>query len=391
MLVRIPLTEGNTSVTPVYAESDPGATQPGNSTLPVRFSLSPASLTRIPDYNFSRYAHPAVKLDVAVPEADLPVVASWLGAAAADTTAASETLVKRMTAAVTDAISRYYANCNRCGLFTRPLRIGAALRHADGSFSHISEPVLLKPSAMAPLMAIREPETAGNTLHTVTEIINTPADIYLTAEPFEANGEGTEATHLVVFATRQCEVMTGGETVQAIRTFNIFGERVAGWSYNRLAEDIVTQKALADNAFRILTEIPLGEASQGIGPVKLNPDIADLNDWTSLPTFIGDENWDGQKQPDGKTIESDAFDLYRPEQYKKVKGAALRGIFPRTGGEAVTFSLYGSLHRDKWRLLGRTRGAYIRFLRAVGYRWFRIEIQAPYTARFDAVTFDISP
>ena len=55
----------------------------------------------------------------------------------------------------------------------------------------------------------------------------------------------------------------------------------------------------------------------------------------------------------------------------------------------IEISLYGSHHREKWRLLASARGAHIRLLRAMRYRWLRVEITARAGSAFDALTFEV--
>lgn len=131
MIIRIPLTDKNCKITPVFTDS-PAPPESGSETftLPeISFSLSPAPLPDIPAYNFSRYSHPCTEINVGVPEADMPLVKAWLGISPGQAGATpGDTLVKRMTTAVTSAIENYFSATARKSIFTRPFRIAYAMK-----------------------------------------------------------------------------------------------------------------------------------------------------------------------------------------------------------------------------------------------------------------------
>lgn len=398
MKVRVPFTAKNVTVTPIYTEpvNPDNPDNPNNFSPNLSFALSPAAPDLLPDYSHSRYSHPATEINVTVPDDDKPVVASWLGSATASAGQPSETLLKRMTAAVTDTIERYYADTARRTLFTRPLRVGYALKHADGSFSYISVPQLLRPAASAPIMAIRSASMPDSILTTVTEIINTPMILSVSIPKFDIDSLSTDMpvrsapVSIVIFATSQCSVLTGDEIVNGIRQYELFGERVPIWSYNRLAEDMVIARAMGDTEFRIMAEVPVAEASQGIDNLQIPKAGTDLNNRTAFDKFTGNDNWEAEAQPQRIRIETEPFDLFRPEEFKKVRGVTLRGIFDRLSREeGVSFTLSGSLHRDLWHEIAGARGAHLRYVRGFAYRWYRLVIDAPYPSQFDAAVFDI--
>lgn len=390
MKLRIPLTDLNSVVTPVFDET-PDA--PQQSLLPeFSFSLSPAPLSSLPDYDYSRYAHPTVRINVMLPEADRDIVSSWFGASPSGGAIPSATLVSRMTSAVTSALRQYFTDASHRALFTRPFRVGYALRNPDGSITDFHRAVLLSPSAMAPLLPVREYSLSGGVLQTVTEIINTPMMLTVDIPPFTAEGTAASpGSAIIIFMTEQADVMSGNETVSGIRTFEIFGERVPGWNYNRLAEDMVHDSALSDSRFRIVAEIALREAAAGINGMRLPDGNSDLTRWDSFPALPDSDGIEADKPASRLIISTVPLDLGYPENYKKVRGVTLRGVFTREISEdGVCFSLFGSHHREQWRHIATARGAHLRVLRGVGYRWYRLEINAPAGSQIEAATFEVN-
>lgn len=388
--IRIPLTVLNTFVTEIF-DDDSTPENPGNS-FPfnaVSFSLSTVPLSRLPDYNFSLYAHPSVNLGVMVPNDDLALVKSWLGNPTSAAGSPSETLVNRMTSAVVNAITKYFSDTSQRGFFTRPFKTGIAVRKKDGTFSSAGVPTVMTPSTVAPLMAIRESSLTGSGLQTVTEIINTPVRLQAHIKPFSLDLNDPESDSIVFLSSRQCDVLDGNERVSGIRSFEIFGEKTPCWNYNRAAEDLIMQNLNEDTSYRIIGEIPISDATAGIDAIDLPMISTNPEDWNSLPVFNGSP--DCGRKPSRLAIETIPFDLGKPEEYKRVKGVTLRGIFSREISESgIKFTLYGSHHRERWHRIATVRGAHLRFLRTVSYRWYKVRIDAPYPSQLDAVTFTIS-
>lgn len=397
MLVRIELNDDNRDIAKIYPEG-PDSGKPdegGNSVVNgifdlISFNLSAADISQLPDYNLSRYAHPAVNIDIQVPDGDKSVVMSWLGGGTGGS-APSETLVRRMTGAVIGAIEDYFTASARRGFFTRPFRIGAAVINSEGSLVAVGAPKLISPATMAPLMLVREPSVSGETFHTVTEIMNSPMSLSLSVKPFEPSNFDIDLSgRFLIFATAQAQVLSGEETVTGIRSVEVFGERAPAWNYNRLAEDIVLQKASSGHDFRVIAELPLSEIRNGVSAFKLPQNGTDLTDWKSFPEFENKDKLEDGMLPSRIIVTTRPLDLKKPEEYKKVRGVTLRGVFTReTGNEGVSFTLYGSHHRERWHMVAKGQGAHIRLLRAISYRWYKIEIDAPYGSNFEAITFEI--
>lgn len=408
MLIRIPLDDRNHVRTPIYPETPDVPDTPDVPETPA-FELPEArwALTsRIPSaYASSRYSHPVTPVNVSVPDGDTATVTGWLGNATGN--AASETLVKRMTTAVTGAMTSYFTACAREALFTRPFRIGYALRLADGTHAAPRAARLLLPSTAAPLMIVREPRMSGNTLQTLTEIVNNPMKLTVSLDPFTLPDDlAPRVTHLDFYATRQCDVLTGDEQVTAIRSSQYFGEDVNVWSYRRMSEDLVREAAMADTAFRIIGSVPVAKATAGISSLELPSELKNLSDWNNYPALGADDTADPD-DPDNPArpythvvISTTPLDLGLPETHKHIRGLTVRGVFPRCHGmspaekresdQSLKVSLYGSHHRERWHLLARSAGPHIRLLRAVRYRWLRVEITAPRESEVEALVFEVN-
>ncbi len=385
--IRIPLTGKNSTVTP-YDNPDAPPVVPDTPpfTLPeASLKLTPAT---IGEYNYSRYAFPATEISVVIPDDDLEAVRAWFGQTATGVTAPGSTLVKRMTEAVIPEIRQFYTAAARASLFTRPFRLGYALRLDDGTHVAAAAPRLVTPNARAPLMAVREPVLSGNTLRTLTEIMNTPMELAFSLPAFEIPAEySSRVTGLDIYATRQCDTLAGDETVKAIRTYSVYGENVPCWHYTRLAEDLVREAAEADNAFRIIGSLPAKEAAAGINALRLPSNFKNLDNWDNYPTI--DTGSDGTS-PESSHIRilTAPLDLGMPDTFKRIRGVSARGIFPR-GAEGIRVTLLRSHHRDVWIPVATATGAHIRLLWAVRSRWVQVEITAPLGSVVDAIVFEV--
>lgn len=407
MIIRIPLSEKNCTISPIPLDDTAGnggndsgsgstTADPTNPldgfTLPdVSFLMSPGKMTA---YESSRYSHPVTEVNVSVPDEDLPLVNSWFGNTVTETSVASDTLTRRMTEAVINKISAYLTDAARASLFTSPFRVGYALRLTDGTHVCRSSTRLLSPNEMAPLMLIRESKLSGNMLQTLTEIVNTPTSLAAAIPAFSLPENSSDnVTHLDFYATRQTPLLTGDETVTGVRTYSYFGDNLPCWHYQRLANDLISEAALADNSFRIIASVPIADAVMGADNVSLPLDIKNLDNWTDFP--ILDNLPDTPDMPVDPEIPhthirltTSPLDLGLPERDKKVRSLTVRGIFTREPG--IEVSLFGSHHRDRWHLIASSYGPHIRYLRTIRYRWLRVELTAPRDSSFDALTFEIA-
>ncbi|MDE6007253.1 MAG: hypothetical protein K2G67_06850 [Muribaculaceae bacterium] len=429
MIIRVPLDDTNSRVSygyrtalnpiskhPVTVCQTPEKLSEERTASFSDFSLLDYSLVKalLPAYSSSRYDYPVKQIDIVVPDDDKPTVAGWFGNGTGSV--ASDTLVKRMTAAVIPAIRTFQGDAARIGLFTRPFRLGYALRSKSGKLFEVQPPVIITPNAQSPVMVIREASHSADDLKTVTEIRNGAYELRVSLPPFSLPETlDEEVTEVVFYVTEQCSMMAGNEQVTGVRTYNLDGGRYPGWYYQRLSAEEVRQRAIADSTFRIIGRVALGDALNGITDYRLPDSSLDLTDFTSYPDAGKEAGGDDPEDPNGPgdpdyprpvsvTVTSEALDLGLPERDKRILSVTARGIFSRHP-DSVTFTLYGAHHRPyedadapvedinaagHWHRIATANGPHIRFLRGIRYRWLKAIVTAPFPARVDALTFGIS-
>lgn len=410
--IHIPLTDTNTTVTPHPLPSQPetgssfptsetgGSSSPSASGVPgfqpgVSISSSPADVA---GFTLSRYFHPACTVNVNIPDTDIPLAHTWLGATATQPLTPSETLIKRITDAVIGTFKTYLDRAAQQNLFTSPFLIGYAFRRADGSHCDVSPFTKKLVNTRAPQLVVHEAVLNANSLQTVTEIYNTPVRLHLDIEPFEIDPAQLPAvTHLDIYAGKPVPLLDGHEQVTAIRTAQIAGENMKIWHYNRLSEDIVLSNLAATSDFRIIASVPIATAMKGVADMQIPQEGTNIHNWNALPSLDGGAPPGDIDNPQEnyryKQITTSFLDLGRPGEEKKVRGVTAGGIFPRAlngNGEEITMELLGSHHRDTWRTVARCRGAHIRLLRTCRYRWWQVRIVTPRDTRIDSLVFHIS-
>ena len=417
--VRVPLFTYNHTLTPIYdTDPDPGDTpDPGTNPDPepipdlsgilesISFSMYPSQLE---GYIFSRYSHPATLMNCVIPDDDLPLVKSWFGGAPV-TAVASDTLVKRLSDSVFGHLKDFIADAANASLFLAPCRIGAAIRIDDGSYCCVSKPVYLAPNTMAPLLAIREYSLYGTSLQTIVEMICTPVKIAAQIPAFQLpESVASRAEAIVFFATRQGDILAGDETVKGVTTTDIYGETSRCWHYDRLSPDVIRANVLADTDFRIIGEVDIAQASEGVTSLQIPITSGALATWKMLPKFdpkqsgndgeINDPTLPGGDVDDNYSrirLVTAPLDLGYPDDEKMIREVALRGIYNRLpptqkGDPSLPeINLFISPHRDRWRKIATGQGGYIRLPVGIRTRWLKVEVIAPRDSTFDAITFHI--
>ena len=384
----------------------------------LHFELRPV----IPDgYVSHRTRNPVTLINVSVPDDDVRVVTGWFSNSPLTGGAASETLLKRATAAVTDALKLFYNDCDRVGLFTRPFKLGYALRLADGRHFAHGEIRTVVPAAQAPLLPITSKGLSNGILQTVTELLIQPLSLFVSSDAFEMpSALSSRVTHLDIYATRQADTLSGDESVYGVSTLIVDGQRYTGWNYRRLSADVVADNAASDRNFRIIASIPIAQVQAGLNEEPLPAPQRNLLNWTNLEILKPDEpggsgsGGDGDNPPSESETPEDPvrpnvvykslrlrtgpLDLELPETRKWVRGLSVRGEFyrrlPRVAVaedsvRELKVTLYGAHHRGYWHRVAVACGPHIRLARAIGFRWWLVEIEAAADAEIDALTFEI--
>lgn len=324
-----------------------------------------------------------------VPDEDLQLVKTWLGATSSTSALVSETMVKRMTSAALGAFKQYRERALLRNLVTSPFVVGYALRRVDGSHVKISPFVKKLVNTRAPLLAANEISLTGTSLQSVMEIMNTPVGLRLDVDPFSLdNGLLASVTHLDIYMGKPVDLLAGDEQVTAIRSAEIAGERRKIWFYQRLTEDIILSRVGATVDFRVVASIPISEAMAGIKGMALPGEGVNLGSWDKIGKLDSDVKPGDVEKPeehyDYKRIVTASLDLGDMDAMKRVRGITARGVFSRRDME---IELLGSHHRDRWRVVGRCRGPHMRLLRGVGYRWWQVRVLMDADGELDGIKF----
>lgn len=353
-------------------------------TLSPLFSISPTGETTAPSVDF------------AFPADDYRRVLAWFtGDFSHVTLPESATLKKNMTAAVKDALDSYISAAYAKNLFISPFMIGWRYRLFDGSIVSPDQPMLISPAEDVLRLIINSYNIYEKALHTAVTFSLSPVRL-LFSLPAPANAEAflDIITDVEFYICRPADIYPDDFSVSGIRSVTVEGVRERVWYYS--ANDVEGMKASvsADSNYRLIATIPFSEIATGqyASPSPLPIEAGALTKFTSLPKlsassvsasggFTGTDGWRPYLH-----VQTPPLDLSLPETAKSVCDLYLRGLFQR---DLVKMSLYGSHHRENWRLLARAKGPYIRGLRRTPYRWLRVEIELPMRRNdfLDALTF----
>lgn len=354
-----------------------------------------------PEYSFEKNSVPGygtplpvTDVDFAFPADDQKRVQAWFtGDFSHVTLPESATLKKNMTAAVLGAVNTFINSAISKNLFTAPFMIGYRYRLFDDSLVYPSKPVLLCPTNKAPDLIITGYKVYEKSLHTEVAISHYPGLLRL-AVPSPENAEEYRdiITSVEFFITRPVELYASDAQVSGIRSVSVDGERQRVWYYDRCDSEILEAMAKGDSNYRLIGTIPFADIASGkysaltIFPLEAGAlqRFASLTKVTIPASGVTGAGSTGSGNTGGTTgiggwrpylhIVTSPLDLGEPEKTKSVSDLYLRGIFQRS---EVAMTLYGSHHREGWRLLARSRGPYIRGLRRAPYRWYKVELELP--------------
>lgn len=347
-------------------------------------------------------AWPETEVSFAVPESDMPRVQAWFtGDYHGVTLPESPTLRKNMATAVRNALSGFFANATSRNYFTSPVKVGICYRLQDGTLTPMQDIATVAPAYTAPYMPVVKVSVAEKFLYTTCEVRERPARLALKiANPVLLAPYAGKISRIEVYSTAQSPLYDPACEVAGLRDISIDGKRTKCWYYDSYREADVRKAVADDTTFRLLTTIPFDEISGYQESAPLTIGAGTLTKFSAQPrpdypqSTVTPGASDQMLDIDGEWrpylhFMTEPLCLSYPEDWKRLRGVTLRGVFDRRG---VEMRLYGSVHREGWRLLARAPGAYIRGLAGARYRWFRVEIKAPMRKNdfLEALTFTFS-
>lgn len=403
MIKRIPLDSLTLTDLAVSNPSDPE--NPGeNPDIPTLPSLKPSFSF---DYDtLPGYGSPlaVTNIDFAFPADDLKRVQAWFsGDFSHVTEPESATLKKNMRSAVLEALDSFISSAVRNNLFTAPFTIGCRYRLFDGSISEAFQPVTIIPVSQSPDIIITGYKIYEKALHTEVSFSRYPGRL-LFSVPVPENSSNFKdiITSVEFLITKPVTLYPSDANVSGIRSITINGTRMRSWHYDSYDEQSLLASAMADNDARVVASIPFEDIVSGkYAPFGSSPDTGSepgeegmlyplpmeagvLQRFSSLPKKAG-STLPGGWRP-FLHIATPPLDLGYPENEKSVMELYLRGVFSRPD---VVMTLYGSRHREDWKMIARSQGPYIRGLRRAPFRWFKVELSLPMRRDdfLDALTF----
>lgn len=382
----------------LIATPDPGPLEPvpfaaGND-FSLTFGLQAATL---PGYSLSPAGFHRVTVSFNVPDSDMPRVIGWFtGHYDNVTLPASDTLLRNVSDAVDDCLKAYFAAAATRNLFTGPFRIGWAFRYSDGSRRMTQPMTLMQPNTHSPVMAVDSYSFPSGNANSATDIINRPCR--LTCRPSGVIADAG-VTHIDIIGAPPASLMPSPLRCTGLYTAVEEGTRLRAYRYNVLDDTAVLGNASLQNDLRILGSIPVAD---------LDPDVSEdvpildgaLSNWKLLDKFT--TSGSGGDDPDTPDDPADPdpwepyidkitepLDLGNPEARKWLRRVMVRGTFDRS---AMRIRVYGSRHRQSWRLIADGTRGWATALAAAGYRWFRVRITANLrrSDRLTAISFHVT-
>jgi hypothetical protein len=296
----------------------------------------------LPAYYSDRYSYPCVELSFQY----------------------SNDYLTKLSKAVSTLLANYYAATARAGLLTAPCRYRALLRRSAGSRSVVAQTTLM-PNKRAPQLILREYDEKDGAVSAYVEIRNLPKRAYFRPTgSFATTAGGASPLSLEFYATAEGAMADASVTCSTPSNVDVDGIIAREIPYDRYQEEYIMRMVEADNSFSLVG------STLTTGLSTTTPTAVPL----TTVALNGDDDGESLFTKSYLHVMTQPLDLGLPEQEKRVRGVTLRGIFPR---DKVQMTLYGSHHREQWRKIATARGAHLRFLCGVRYRWLRVEIETP--------------
>lgn len=346
-------------------------------------------------------AWPVSSISFNFPETDLPRVRAWYsGNYAGVTEPAGATLINNVSDAVEDILRRYFTAAGGLDLFTSPFRLGWALRRSDGTRRMCGETTLMTPNRKAPLVAALTQSLTASSVSGTAAVINMPKRLLVTATPADLSAlVPGDVTHIDIVAAPQVLLMPDDIRVTGIGTVSENGVRYRCYTYNRPDEQQFLNAASIQNDFRIIASIPVAELA-GAWPREVPVTPGALANWKLLEKYkssAGDDDTGTGGDTGGDTTAWEPWidritgpiDFGMPEHRKWLRSLIVRGVYDR---RSMRVRVYGSQHREGWRLLADGARGWIGGMAMAGYRYFRVRVTGDMRRGdfIDAITFRLT-
>lgn len=390
--------------TPSDFEDDNAASLPS-------FSTSTTEIN-VPGFTSPRFKYPVISVDTTFSDSEEPGVRSWFAInPPTPTVSPSDSFIKRFSANIFAELDRLYATAQRNRQMLLPLRVGIALRRADGS--HIYDSALIQSvivNSQSPVIALREVEISGNIISTFCEVCMPGYEINLSVHPYSPPSLYADATHIDIFTTLPYNMRAGNELILGVRTTTLpDAEVVRALIYSRREQDLVRDHVDNDTNFRIVKSIPIADISSGLSSLIIPPLASTFDDWKDLPKLSSAGTSGQPTNPSDSYDNDDPYDLSSPyhetrkvslttpplslgktDQLKRPIAAAVHGVFNRNIN-SMLMSLQASDHRSDWHNIASVRGPVIRRLHGVRARWVRLgcDITLLPGHFIDAISFEV--
>lgn len=353
--------------------------------MSVAFGMVKAKLE---DWTSDVSGYPRGTVRFKFPDTDRERVMAWMNGDFGNVSEpASDTLLKNVAAAVQGLLKQYITAANGHNLFTSPFKVGWALRKKDGTREMTQPLTLMQINPQSPALPIANFSVGQEEAQTLTDIINNPCSLQITASSLPADWD--DVTHIDIVATPQASLLPQDMQVTGVTTVMVGEKRCRAYHYNRLDDTEVLGTASIQNDLRIIASIPVAALADGQpSAVQLIPGA--LSNWKLLDKFSTggtgsgaggggdddgkDDNPDNNKEDKWEPYidkETAPLDLGDSERRKWVYMVALRGCFDRN---SIRIRVYASRHRQNWRLITDGRRGWVSAATHQGFRWFKVRI-----------------
>lgn len=350
----------------------------------IQFSFSSESL---PGYGPRR---PASTLEFSFPSDDQPRVQAWFaGGLDRVTIPESDTLRKNRRRAVMDCLSKYYQTIRNADLFASPFRLLWRFRMRDGAFQSPGSPLLMLDSTETPKIIITSFRLADKWISTEVELTHLPSRLNISWPALPPDSPILkQAEAIEIYASRQVDFHEPEAECYSPRSISIDGQPQRCWPYDSYPQASLLTAANTDSDFRLICEFPIERLASAVDNIPLPIAAGTLRLFDALPKLSDSPRKPGStegdshspvppqgnlpgKEPRRIELITAPICMSHPEFPKQVRDLYLRGIFLRHN---LIIELYGSHHREKWRLLCRSSRPWIRGLFRCSYRWYRVRI-----------------